>query len=210
MLYCNSKRFVPIVTSQAGSCLTYQDWINAKIDLGAFYLDTLLIKPGLNVLQTCENIRQYCPWPGKIILNVSRLNNILHGYYELRSPYDGTTIKITVVELWEIIFQLQADYLVVTQDCILHINGERYGKSNWWESDTPASDARSGNIYSNHGCLNLLDLKYQEDFSLLAEDCSCFTCYNGYTRAYLHYILQYVPLLAQRLLILHNISYLGG
>lgn len=85
----------------------------------------------------------------------------------------------------------------------------------YFESDKPARDACSGYIYSDdHQLFYLLDATFAHDFQLLQKDCPCPTCAQGYTRAYLHHLLQNTPLLAQRFLIQHNIffwrTYLRG
>ena len=54
--------------------------------------------------------------------------------------------------------------------------------------------------------INILDTIYSEDFTSLAAGCVCPTCQQGFTKAYLHHLLQNTPLLAQRFLIAHNIS----
>ena len=224
----DSKKLIPIMTNSALRVLTSQDWLKAKIDYAVFYLDSLLVKPGLTVLQANLNLKQYYAYTGTLILNLSRLKDILHGYYVIRSEYDGSSINIAVTELLKLIIQLRPDYLVLPPDfmqlygdylsnyshynnqSILYMDGLYYMNSLWLESDLPAVDAVNGKVYAQLGYLNLLDKRYNNDFALLAENCSCFTCSNGYTRAYLSHILQRIPLLAQRLLILHNMTYYLG
>lgn len=76
----------------------------------------------------------------------------------------------------------------------------------WLETDRPAKDALNGIGYQAAEKINILDTIYSEDFTSLAAGCVCPTCQQGFTKAYLHHLLQNTPLLAQRFLIAHNIS----
>lgn len=75
----------------------------------------------------------------------------------------------------------------------------------WVESDLPAEDAMAGRMYEPEGQFNLLDEAFEHQFYPLVKECCCATCAEGFTRAYLHHLLQQTPLLCQRFLIQHNI-----
>ncbi|OGV49976.1 MAG: hypothetical protein A3F46_04095 [Legionellales bacterium RIFCSPHIGHO2_12_FULL_42_9] len=236
---------IPILSSQAGVCLTLDNWQQAGVRRGVYHLEALITKPGMRVLQEFSDLRSYTAWPGTIILNACLTTVSATGEYLVRSPYDGSVITISKKALLELIDHLRADYVVwptttsdesifrhsTSQFIVPGINHFEDGQSLfyligeasldeakalltpdsttsiWVESDKPASDALQGNIYSSDGVFNLLEPHYRDDFSPLDDVCCCFTCQEGYTRAYLHHLLQQTPLLAQRFLILHNYTF---
>lgn len=80
----------------------------------------------------------------------------------------------------------------------------------WFESDKPSQDALAGHMYTQDGILDVLDPIYQQSFIPLDLPCTCTVCEQGFTRAYLHHLYQHTPLLAYRLLMMHNVSLLSG
>ncbi|TAL59262.1 MAG: queuine tRNA-ribosyltransferase [Legionella sp.] len=79
-------------------------------------------------------------------------------------------------------------------------------KNVFLESNLPAEDALNGRMYAAQGLIDLQDPQYALCFDLLDEACSCPTCTQRFTQAYLHHLLGQTPLLCQRFLIQHNIS----
>lgn len=77
------------------------------------------------------------------------------------------------------------------------------------ENYKPARDGYNGVFYRDMQDNSILESRRELDFSLLDNNCNCYTCSSGYTCAYLHHLLQNTPLLAQRLLILHNVFYIN-
>lgn len=58
--------------------------------------------------------------------------------------------------------------------------------------------------------LKLIDLNeriYESDIRPIDENCSCFTCKNKYTRAYIHHLLKCKELNATLLIITHNLHF---
>ncbi len=76
-------------------------------------------------------------------------------------------------------------------------------------SDVPAQDACQGKLYCQEGIVLLKDDTQRLDFSVIDEQCDCPTCKQQLTRAYLHHLLEHTPLLCQRFLIQHNVSFAG-
>ena len=237
------NRFIPVLSSEAGACLTLQNWQREGIDIGVYYLEALLTKPGMVLLQTFSNLRAYTAWPGIIILN-ARLSGVSKtGDYTIRSPYDGRLIRISAQELVDLVKQLQPDLVVWPETLSPELlqgspvvslvpgenllpNGSVFYKIDtldseeslvsmptdsalpiWVESDRAAADALQGIVYQQSGTYNLLEAHFKDDFKPLEEGCECTSCSQGYTRAYLHHLLQHTPLLAQRFLISHNVHY---
>ncbi len=76
-------------------------------------------------------------------------------------------------------------------------------------SDRPALDACQGVVYSSKGQLALTDDNIRSDFRVIDEHCSCPTCIQKLTRAYLCHLFEHTPLLCQRFLIQHNIYFMN-
>ncbi len=77
----------------------------------------------------------------------------------------------------------------------------------FFESRQPILDAINGFIYSRKGTYDLKLENRKEIFDPLEPGCLCPTCKHSYTQAYLHYLYFHTPLLCQRFLAQHNISY---
>ena len=68
---------------------------------------------------------------------------------------------------------------------------------------SPARVGRNGALYSLDGRFNITNAKYAKDFSLLNENCECYTCKN-YSKAYIHHLFRANELLAYTLATIHN------
>lgn len=77
------------------------------------------------------------------------------------------------------------------------------------ENHKSFADGYVGVFYKDMQEFSILDSTLEFDFSVLDKNCHCYTCSSGYTCAYLHHLLKNTPLLAQRLLILHNVFYIN-
>jgi len=75
----------------------------------------------------------------------------------------------------------------------------------------PTRIARTGTIYERtnegHRRINLLNAKYQRDFSKLDESCDCYVCQN-YTKAYLAHLFRSREMLGAHLASLHNLYFI--
>ncbi|MCA9356962.1 tRNA guanosine(34) transglycosylase Tgt [Candidatus Nomurabacteria bacterium] len=75
----------------------------------------------------------------------------------------------------------------------------------------PTRIARTGTIYEQtndgHRRTNLLNTKYQRDFSKPDESCDCYVCTN-YTKAYLAHLFRSGEMLGPHLASLHNLYYI--
>lgn len=75
----------------------------------------------------------------------------------------------------------------------------------------PTRIARTGTIYEmtneGHKRTNLLNSKYQRDFSKPDESCDCYVCTN-YTKAYLAHLFRSREMLGAHLASLHNLYYI--
>ncbi|MFI4918810.1 MAG: queuine tRNA-ribosyltransferase [Legionellales bacterium] len=105
--------FIPIVTSEAGACLTSANWSEVHVGSVAYSLESLLFKPGLSLLKKIPDIKSYLGWSGQFILNGKNLSANKAGTYTLKSPFDGSTIKFTSIELVELIQHLKPDVVIL-------------------------------------------------------------------------------------------------
>lgn len=121
----HQQGLVPVLTSQAGSCLTFANWQAAGITVVSVYLADLLMKPGKALLDTLTTIREYYQWSGQIVLNASLPPANREDIYTLRSIYDGSKIAISVSELLALISRLQPDKV------ILPLGSGVYAKAVW-------------------------------------------------------------------------------
>ncbi len=70
----------------------------------------------------------------------------------------------------------------------------------------PSRNGRHGHVYTNHGKMNLLNAKYQEDDLPIDVDCGCPAC-QRYSRAYIRHLLKAKEMLGMRLAVLHNLYF---
>lgn len=126
--------FIPILTSEAGSCLTAANWREAGICTASYYLDSLLLKPGQELLKKITDFRKYLGWTGRLVLNGRNCIAKQDGIYKLTSPFDGSKIKLTYVELIDLIQQLKPDAVILPQNIV-----QNYPEiwSNWDDSIMP-------------------------------------------------------------------------
>lgn len=105
--------YLPILTTQAGSCLTMENWQELGISTVSFYLGALLMKPGYSLLNSLSSLQAYCGWPGKIVLNANLGTANSEGLYTLRSVYDGSRLAISQNEISNLILQLRPDWVII-------------------------------------------------------------------------------------------------
>lgn len=112
--------FVPLLSSQAGSCLTMKNWQAANVTTVAFNLADLLMKPGLAVLNLLTSIHHYCGWSGPLILNGMSLLPNREDIYTVRSTYDGGVVRINVETLFALISQLKPNLIILPPGSARH------------------------------------------------------------------------------------------
>ena len=109
--------WVPVLSGKSGTCLTLANWMDAGVTSVSLSLASLLMKPGLDVLAGLTDIRSWCKWPGKIVLNALLPPPDQEYNYRIRSIYDGSLIQIGVPELFALIARLKADIVILPPDC---------------------------------------------------------------------------------------------
>ncbi|MEG1848462.1 MAG: tRNA guanosine(34) transglycosylase Tgt [Lachnospiraceae bacterium] len=70
----------------------------------------------------------------------------------------------------------------------------------------PSRNGRHGNVYTNHGKMNLFNAKYELDSAPIEEGCGCPVC-RRYSRAYIRHLLKAKEMLGMRFCVLHNLYF---
>ncbi len=114
------NKWIPVLTSEAGLCLTTANWQEAKINTAVYYLDALLLKPGIDLLKQVPNLAYYVNWSGEVIINASRLKANKAGVIRLKSPYDGSILSIDYIQLFELINHLKPQKIILPADILIN------------------------------------------------------------------------------------------
>ena len=70
----------------------------------------------------------------------------------------------------------------------------------------PSRNGRHGQVYTNHGKLNLKNQKFELDESPIDDTCGCPVC-RRYTRSYIRHLLKRDEMLGLRFCVLHNLYF---
>ena len=75
------------------------------------------------------------------------------------------------------------------------------------DSSHPTRCARHGLLFTNNGTIKILNAQYQQAFTPLDPECTCYTCSN-YTIAYLRHLFKAHELAAYSLASIHNLHFM--
>lgn len=106
-------KMIPVLTTPSGSALTPKNWQEAGVQRGCYYLEALLIKPGLSYLKSLPDWSRYSGWQGEWVLNASMPKQNAEGLYVFRSPYDGTTLTCSLDDIADVILSLQPGQIIL-------------------------------------------------------------------------------------------------
>ena len=106
---------IPILTTDAGRCLTIANWKEVGVELVSYQLTSLLMKPGFEGLNALPNLAAYVGWPGAFVLNASMSVIDESGAYPLRSSYDGSRCCYTVETLMALIGHLNPPFVILPE-----------------------------------------------------------------------------------------------
>ena len=70
----------------------------------------------------------------------------------------------------------------------------------------PTRNARTAQIFTSRGAVNMRNAKHKEDFSPIDPDCECRAC-QRHNRAYLRHLFQANEILASRIATYHNLAF---
>ncbi len=71
----------------------------------------------------------------------------------------------------------------------------------------PTRNARNAHIFTRAGVLRIRNAKYERDLRPLDEQCGCYTCRSGFSRAYLRHLDKCGEMLGPMLATIHNLHY---
>ena len=71
----------------------------------------------------------------------------------------------------------------------------------------PTRNGRNGHAFTRNGQIHLRNACFKGDMGVIEEGCSCFTCSNGYSKAYLRHLYMAKEMLGGILVSVHNIHH---
>ena len=71
----------------------------------------------------------------------------------------------------------------------------------------PTRNARNAHIFTRTGVLRIRNAQYERDTRPIDEACACYTCRNGFSRAYLRHLDKCGEMLGPMLATIHNLHY---
>lgn len=72
----------------------------------------------------------------------------------------------------------------------------------------PTRLARHGTVFKKDGKIDLRKGRFKIDNCVIDKNCRCYTCAQGFTRAYLHHLVREGEILGYRLLSIHNLHFI--
>lgn len=111
----NGCGMVPVLTTQAGCCLTADNWQEVGIEVASFYLSSLLMKPGYECLKSLTDLASHVGWHKTLVLNASLPLRLADNLYPVRSVYDGSRMAYSATEVMLLIEQLQPDTVILPE-----------------------------------------------------------------------------------------------
>ncbi len=67
--------------------------------------------------------------------------------------------------------------------------------------------ARNGLALTSHGRRMLRNAEFEHDFSVIDDECRCYACSNGFSRAYIRHLVKCKEILAAQLITAHNLTF---
>ena len=267
--------FVPVLTTEPGSCLTSENWEEISVNNAAYDLAALLLKPGYNLLIKLAHLGDYLNWSQTLVINASHLKANREGIYTIISPYDGSRVKLDESSFFDLIQWLKPNKVLLPPmkmekalqlitrwdekivpyfsaqalNQALYSQEKNYGvyfhcknvddlnpealrqwadvscyivceqvsriKSNphridYIQCDEPAKLGMQGLVFHDDTVIDLKSDSMAMAFEPIDQSCTCPTCQQQFTKAYLHHLYHNTPLLCQRFLIQHNVHHIQG
>ena len=105
--------FIPTLTTEAGRCLTVENWQDVGISMAAYDLTALLMKPGFELLSALPDLATYVGWQGDVVLNATLPDISKDEVYTLRSEYDGSRSRYSQADILMLIGQLKPQMVIL-------------------------------------------------------------------------------------------------
>ena len=67
--------------------------------------------------------------------------------------------------------------------------------------------ARNGLALTSHGRRMLRNAEFERDFTVIDDECGCYACKNGFTRAYIRHLVKCKEILSAQLITAHNLHF---
>lgn len=112
---------VPADTAQ-GNTLTHANLTDAGVQACVWHLDSLLMKPGLEVLQHFGSLRAYSGWQGLTAVNAAALSFNASGSCRVRSVFDGSSQTFTAEQIEALLETLAPDVLILPKGLSSRLN----------------------------------------------------------------------------------------
>lgn len=106
------NKLIPILTTDAGGCLTSKNWEEVGVEILSCYLSDLLLKPGFHYLKESTSLSHYLGWNGNVILNATSLMSKEKNQYLVRSRFDGSIQHYSIEDIVEIFIGLKPQYVL--------------------------------------------------------------------------------------------------
>lgn len=103
--------FIPVLSTQAGSCLTGLNWVESATKVICVELASLLFKPGIGSLSKLPQLADYIGWKQNIVLDASLQGK--NGLYKLRSPYDGSSLTYDLETILSLVRSLKPNTVIL-------------------------------------------------------------------------------------------------
>lgn len=145
------QNFIPVLTSEAGLCLTKANWQEVKVTAASYSLECMLYKPGQDVLEKISDLTHYLACPGTMVINAASLVANKEKDYVLKSPYDGSKIKFTLAELIKLIQHLKPNAIILPKNTMRDFPQIW---DNWDDAIVPffhVNDLEKHNVLRPHG-----------------------------------------------------------
>lgn len=197
--------YIPYVSTETPAVLTNAQWRDIGIEYIMCTIDDVITR--YSDAMAILSLGKYMGFEGHTILDVSKVHFNAKGYYVARHPTSGETWKYTKEALCQLIEDVRPDYILPS-----HAISGALSAPIWDRPYTiltkPIADALSGNVYTSDGSVHITSEDNQKAHDIIDPYCTCPTCTQGFTKAYLAHIFQHAPLLGYRLLLSHNIVHL--
>lgn len=111
----SNTMFVPTISTPAGSTLTAANWQDSGVQMISCALESLLMKPGYDVLMKLDNLASYLGWDGPVVLDASLPFNRKENLFKHRSLYDGQILRHTNEQIMALIASLKPTHVILPE-----------------------------------------------------------------------------------------------
>jgi queuine tRNA-ribosyltransferase len=108
-----STGYIPILSTEAGSALIASDWASVGVQTVSYYLDALLMKPGLAVLNQLPSLASYVGGSMRLVLNGGTLLDGPDSTYQVISQYDGSKQRYSLETILDLVEALQPEVFIL-------------------------------------------------------------------------------------------------